>query len=110
MYSRRDFFGRVARLAEDRRRWREKRLAELREMALEVAPLNWTEDQREETLRALDQKLSCLNDDALRQESIRKYVEGLVRTKEMFYAAQRAEQEYLRRQGQDSDPYPSEEN
>lgn len=98
MFSRREFFGRFARLAEDPQRWREKRVAELVEMALETAPLDWGADQREETAQAIERKLACLGDDALRQPHLGKYVEHIVRTKEMFYAAERAEQEYLRRQ------------
>ena len=98
MFSRREFFERIGRLTEDPQRWREKRVAELCELALETAPLEWGLDQREETARAIERKLSYLGDDALRQPNMRKYVEQIVRTKEMFYAARRAEEEYLRRQ------------
>lgn len=102
MFSRRDFFGWFGRIAENPQVWREKRVAELRALALETAPLEWDADQREETARAIEQKLSYLSDHVLRQENMRKYVENIVRTKEMFYAAQRAEQAYLRRQEADS--------
>ena len=100
--SRRDFFGWFARIGENPLLWREKRVAELRAQALEAAPLDWGSDQREETARAVEQKLSYLSDHVLRQENIRKYVENIVRTKEMFYAAQSAEQAYLRRQEMES--------
>ncbi len=79
-------------------------MAELRDRALETAPLEWDADQREETARAIERKLSYLSDDALRQPNIFKYAEQIVRTKEMFYAARRAEEEYLRRQQQQSEP------
>jgi hypothetical protein len=97
MYSRRGFFERLSNMAQDREVWRRKRVSELRALALEAAPLDWTDEQREETGRALELKLSYMTDEGLREPGIRKYVEGIVRTKEMFYAAQRAEDDYLRR-------------
>ncbi len=103
MFSRREFFGRIGRVAENPQRVREKRVAELVEMALETAPLDWGADQREETARAIERKLSYLGDDALRRPNTCKYVEQIVRTKEMFYAAQRAEEEYLRRQREEEE-------
>ena len=78
-------------------------MAELRDLALDTAPTEWSPDQREETARAIERKLSYLSDDTLRQPNIRKYVEQIVRTKEMFYAARRAEEEYLRRQNQQTE-------
>lgn len=109
MFSRREFFGRIARAAEDPQRWREKRVAELRELALKSAPSDWTSAQREEAARAVEQKLSYLGDAALRQPNIRKYVEQIVRTKQMFYEARRAEEEYLRSREQTEYPdYTSE--
>ncbi len=112
MFSRRNFFSRLARITENPQRWREKRVAQLKAAALEAAPLDWTDQQREETGWAIEQKLSYLSDESLRQENMNKYVENIVRTKEMFYAAQGAEAQYLRRQqaGNDYDTYPYEEN
>ena len=112
MFSRRNFFSRFTRIAENHQRWREKRVAHLKAVALETAPLDWSDRQREETGWAIEQKLSYLSDENLRQESMTKVVEDVVRSKEMFYAAQSAEEQYLRRQqaGNDYDTYPYEEN
>lgn len=98
-------------MAEDPQKLREQRVSELRAWALECAPLDWDSEQREETARAVELKLSYLSDDTLRQENMKKYVENIVRTKEMFYAARRAEDDYLRRHGQESDcdTYPYED-
>lgn len=97
MLSRREFFDNIARSANPQR-WREKRVTELVAVALKAAPGDWGPDEREETARAIETKLSYLSDDTLRQPHIRKYVQQIVRTKEMFYAARRAEEDYLRRQ------------
>jgi hypothetical protein len=114
MFSRRDFFSRFTRVVENPQKWREKRVAELKAIALDAAPLDWSDDQREETTRAVERKLSYLSDITLRQENMRKYVEDVVRTTEIRFAAQRAEEEFLRRQQADSnsnyDTYPYEEN
>jgi len=115
MTSRRGFFGRIARLAEDPQKARQRRVAELRAWALECAPLEWDSEQREETARAVEVKLSYLSDETLRGENMKKYVENVVRTKEMFYAARRAEQEYLRRNPEEQnrseyDSYPYEDS
>lgn len=115
MTSRRGFFEKLANLGEDPNRARERRIAELREWAMESAPLDWDTEQRDETSRMVEEKLSYLSDETLRQDNMKKYVENIVRTKEMFYAARRAEQDYLRRNGQDEgdeynsyrDSYPS---
>src|SRR2546425_781658 len=111
MYSRRGFFDHLRRAAEEPRLRREKRVAELCRMGLESAPLDWSEDQREETRRAIEIKLSALTNEALWQPSVKASVTGLVRTKEMYFAAQRAEEDYLRRNKQDEthqDGYPEE--
>ena len=102
MLSRRELFENIARSA-DPQRWRERRMARLRELALKTAPAHWTADQREETARAIETKLSYLSDDALRQPNIRKYVEQIVRTKEIFYSAKRAEEEHLRRRQEETE-------
>ena len=110
MFSRRGFFERLTHLAEDPQKVRARRVAELRAWALECASLDWDAQQREETAQAVEGKLSYLSDETLAQENMKKYVENIVRTKEMFYAAQRAEQDYLRRHQEDTeyDGYPYE--
>jgi hypothetical protein len=107
MFSRRGFFEKLTHLAEDPQKLRVRRIAELRAWAMECASLDWSADQREETGQDIERKLSYLSDETLRQDNMRKYVENIVRTKEMFYAAQRAEQDYARRHDEDSpyDPY-----
>src|SRR5437870_4946799 len=111
MFSRRGFFERIARMAEDPQKIREQRVSELRAWALECAPLDWDSEQREETARAVEVKLSYLSDETLSQDNMKKYVENVVRTKEMFYAARRAEEDYMRRRREDSeyDTYPYED-
>lgn len=113
MVSRRGFFEKVARLAEDPQKARQQRVEELRAWAMECAPLDWDAEQREETARGVEVKLSYLSDETLRGENMKKYVENIVRTKEMFYAARRAEQDYLRRHQDESSPeydsYPYED-
>lgn len=106
MYSRRGFFDHLRRVAEEPLRRRSKRVAELCRIGLETAPLDWSEEQREETRRAIEMKLAAMTDEALWQPATGRLVTGIVRTKEMYYAAQRAEQDYLRRN--DPDNYPEE--
>ena len=103
MFSRRGFFEKLTHLAEDPQKLRTRRIAELRAWAMECASLDWDAAQREETGCDIERKLSYLSDETLRQENMKKYVENIVRTKEMFYAAQRAEQDYLRRHDDDSE-------
>ena len=112
MFSRRGFFERLTHLAEDAQKVRARRVAELRAWAMECASLDWDATQREETAQDVERKLSYLSDATLRQENMKKYVENIVRTKEMFYAAQRAEQDYVRRHQEDSeyDPYEGTED
>ena len=106
MYSRRGFFDHLRRVAEEPLRRRQKRVAELCRIGLETAPLDWSDEQREDTERAIEIKLAALTDEALWQPNAGRYVTGIVRSKEMFYAAQRAEEDYLRRSFQDQ--YPEE--
>ncbi|GEM_PF-3692431 len=110
--NRRGFFTRIAHLAEDPQKIRARRVAELRAWALECCPLDWDATKREETAQDIERKLSYLSDETLRGENMKKYVENIVRTKEIFYAAQRAEQDYARRNQEDSeyDRYPHEDD
>ena len=103
MLSRRELFENIARSA-DPQRWRERRVARLCGLALKAAPAHWTAEQRDETARAIETKLAYLSDDGLRQPNIRKYVEQIVRTKELFYSAKRAEDAYLRRLQEETEP------
>ena len=105
MTSRRGFFEHFARMTEDPQKVRDRRVEELRAWAIECFPLEWDNEQREETLRSVELKLSYLGDETLTQDNMKKYVENLVRTKEMFYAARRAEEDYVRR-----NPYPYEDD
>ena len=97
MTSRRGFFEHIVRMTEDPQKLRDRRVAELCAWALECSPLEWDTEQREETARAVETKLLYLSDETLGQDNMKKYVENIVRTKEMFYAARRAEDDYLRR-------------
>ena len=115
MTSRRGFFEHLARMAEDPQKVRERRVTELRAWAMECAPLDWDTAQREETARTVEVKLSYLSDDTLAGDNMKKYVENIVRTKEMFYAARRAEEDYLRRHQltgaeAEADSYPYEDS
>jgi hypothetical protein len=106
MYSRRGFFDHIRRVAEEPRLRREKRVAELCRIGLEALALDCSDDQREDSRRAIEIKLACLDDEALWQPNLARYVIGIVRTKEMFFAAKRAEEDYLRRMNQN--PYSEE--
>ena len=104
MTSRRGFFESIVHMTADPRKLRDKRVEELRAWALECAPLEWDTEQREEAARMVETKLTYLSDETLRGDGMKKLVESIVRTKEMFYAARRAEDDYVRR-----NPYPSED-
>ena len=103
--SRREFFGRIRDVAEGPHRWREKRIAMLREYALAKAPGHWTAAQREETGRAIERKLVYMSDDSLRGSSMRRYVEAIIQSKELYFEAGRAEQEQYPREDSYYDDY-----
>ena len=83
--SRRQFFERIRNAAEGPHRWREKRVAQLRDYALTKAPEEWTPAQREEAGRAVERKLIYMSDDTLRGPGMRRYVEGIIQSKDLFY-------------------------
>ena len=91
MFSRRGFFERIARMAEDPQKIREQRVSELRAWALECAPLDWDSEQREETARAVEVKLSYLSDETLSQDNMKKYVENGGRIRGFAVPASRPE-------------------
>ena len=99
--SRRQFFERLRHAAEGPHRWREKRIARLRAYALSKAPAEWTADQREEAGRAVERKLLYMSDESLRGPGMRRYVEAILRSKDIFFQATQAEQDYYRQE----DPY-----
>lgn len=99
--SRRQFFERLRDAAEGPHRWREKRIAQLREYALSKAPAEWAAEQREEAGRAVERKLTYMSDDTLRGPGMRRYVEAVVRSKDIFFQSSHAEEEYYR----NDDPY-----
>jgi len=105
MTSRRGFFEHIVHMTADPRKIRDARIAELRAWAYECAPLEWDTDQRDETARIVETKLAYLSDETLRGEGMKKYVESIVRDKEMFYAARRAEEDYVRRNPYQRDNY-----
>lgn len=102
--SRRQFFERIRHAAEGPR-WREKRIAQLREYALKKAPPEWNAGQREEAGRAIERRLAYMSDDSLRGPGMRKYVEAILRSKDLFYQATQAEQDYNRQEDYYSDDY-----
>ena len=53
MTSRRGFFEHIVHMTADPRKLRDKRIEELRAWALECAPLEWDNEQREETARTV---------------------------------------------------------
>ena len=91
--SRRQFFGRFRDAAEGPHRWRERRIAELKEYALTKAPPEWTAQQREEAGRAVETKLVYMSDDTLRGGAMKRYVEGILRSKDLFYQATQTQQQ-----------------
>lgn len=94
--SRRQFFERIRNVAEGPERWREKRIAELRRYALGQAPAEWTDAQREEAGRAVERKLVYMSDDSLRGSDMRRYVEAVIHSKDLFYQSSGAEDESYR--------------
>ncbi len=96
--SRRQFFERLRDAAEGPHRWRERRIAQLREYALTKAPGEWSDAQRREAGRAVESKLLYMSDDSLRGRAMRRYVEGIIRSKDLFFQANQAEQDYYRQE------------
>jgi len=97
--SRRQFFTRLRDVAEGPERWRERRIQELKEYGLSKAPAEWTEAQREDLKRTMDEKLIHMSDDTLRDPGAERYVEAMIKARDMYYQSGEAEDDpYL-------DPY-----
>ena len=92
--SRRQFFERLREVAEGPHRWRERRVAQLCEYALQQAPAEWTPQQREEASRAVEHRLAYLSDASLRAPEMPQYVEAILRSKDLFLEPTQVEQEY----------------
>ena len=103
--SRRQFFERIRHAAEGPHRWREKRIAQLREYALTRAPAEWTDAQREEAGRAVERKLLYMSDDTLRGSGMRRYVDGIIRSKDLFFQSSQAEEDTYRQEDSYYDDY-----
>ncbi len=104
-FSRRQFFERLRHAAEGPHRWRERRIADLRAYALTKAPAEWTDQQREEAGRAVERKLLYMSDDTLRGTGMRRYVEGIIQSKDLYYQSSPAEEETYFRQDDYYDEY-----
>ncbi len=92
--SRRGFFERLRQAAEGPQRWREKRIAELREYALSKAPSEWTQAQREEAGRTVERKLVYMSDETLRGAGMRRYVDSIIQSKDLFFQSNQSEETY----------------
>jgi len=92
--SRRQFFDRLREAAEGPHRWREKRIAQLREYALSHAPSGWTSAQREEAGRMVENKLAYMSDESLRGPDMKRYVEAVIQSKDLYFQTRPAEPGY----------------
>lgn len=104
-FSRRQFFGRLRDAAEGPHRWREKRIAQLRDYALSNAPAEWTTEQRAEAGRAVERKLMYMSDETLRGPEMRKYVLGIMRSKELVFQTGKTDEDYGRQEDSYYDEY-----
>jgi len=94
--SRRKFFERLRDAAEGPQRWREKRVAQLKEYALSKAPAEWTAEQREQATKAVENRLVYMSDDTLRGPDMRRYVESVLQSKDIFLNSSQPEEDYSR--------------
>ena len=83
--SRRQFFTRLRDAAEGPERWRERRIQELKEYALEKAPGEWTAEQRHDLGRTIDEKLVYMSDETLRAPGVRRYVDAMIDSRRQYY-------------------------
>ena len=83
--SRRQFFGRLREVAEGPDRWRERRIAELREYALKRMPAEWTPQQREAAGSAVEHRVVYLSEESLRTPEMYKYVDAILSSKDLFF-------------------------
>ena len=103
--SRRQFFERFREVAEGPLCWRERRIAQLCEYALKKAPAEWTSEQREEAGQAIEHRLTYLSDESLRGPQMRKYVDAILRSKDLFFHATEAEQDYYHQEDSHYEDY-----
>ncbi len=97
--SRRQFFTRLRDAAEGPERWRERRIEELKEYGLSKAPAAWTDAQRQDLKRTMDEKLIYMSDDTLRDPGAERYVDAMINARDTYYESGEAENDpYL-------DPY-----
>jgi hypothetical protein len=94
--SRRGFFERLRDAAEGGQRWREKRIARLKEYALSKAPAEWTAEQREQAARALENRLVYISDETLRGSDMRSYVESIINNKDIVFPSNQPEEDTCR--------------
>jgi hypothetical protein len=94
--SRRKFFERLRDAAEGPQRWREKRVAQLKEYALSKAPPEWTAEQREQAAKAVENRLVYMSDDSLHGPDMRRYVESILQSKDIFLNSSQPEEDYSR--------------
>jgi hypothetical protein len=94
--SRRKFFERLRDAAEGPQRWREKRVAQLKEYALSKAPAEWTAEQREQAAKAVENRLVYMSDDTLRGPDMRRYVESILQSKDISLNSSQPEEDYSR--------------
>ncbi len=97
--SRRQFFDRLRQVAD--RKWRDKRIAEMREYALSKAPEKWTDEQRQSLARAVEDRLAYMSDDTFRSAGLRRYVDSIVESRTVYYNSTNTEEDYYR----EGDPY-----
>ena len=83
--SRRQFFGRLRGVAQGPDRWRERRIAELREYALKKMQAKWTPQQRDAARWAVEHRLVYLSEESLRTPEMYKYVDAILSSKELFF-------------------------
>jgi hypothetical protein len=99
--SRRAFFERIRQAAERPGRWRERRVQELKEYALSKAPAEWTDAQRQDLARTVEEKLAYMSDDTLRDSGTRRYVDVIINARKTHYEAGEADEDSCRL----NDPY-----
>jgi hypothetical protein len=94
--SRRKFFERLRDAAEGPQRWREKRVAQLKEYALSKAPAEWTAEQREQAAKAVENRLVYMSDDTLHGPDMRRNVESILQSKDIFFNSSQPEEDCSR--------------
>ncbi len=104
--SRRQFFDRFRQAAEGPQRWRDKRIAELREYAMAKAPPDWNAERRSSLARAVEDRLVYMSDDSLRGPGMRRYVDSVIESKTVYYNSEGNEEDYYREGDSYYNDYP----